>query len=96
MPSYNSAAAWHICQPYYDMLRMWVPAEERGPAWEDLPRLAKRGSMTAEQRWRHYADAMDDMKSLAESYGIHLPMPYLAADWLIDCGTVRQLSDTQH
>ena len=86
--TYDSAAAWRICQPYYDMLRMRIPAEDRGPDWEDMPKPAHWARMTQEQRWRHYADAVDSMADLAESYGVDLPMPYLAADWLIDCGTV--------
>ena len=89
MTSYDSSAAWHICQPYYDMLRMLIPEADRGPAWEYLPKPAYWGCMTDEQRWRHYSDAMDGMMCLAESYGVNLPMSWPADDWLIDCSTVN-------
>ena len=90
MSTHDSAAAWHICQPYYDMLRMLIPAADRGPVWECLPKPDHWGLMTDRQRWRHYADTLDNMQSLAESYGANLPMRWLAADWLIECGTLSE------
>ena len=87
---YDDRAAYFAIQPYYDMLRQTLPEAERGPCWHDMPKVASPNSYV---HWCTYADRLDNMVDMAESYGVQAPMRWLAGDWLIEIGTVNDERD---
>ena len=82
---YDSSSAYWICKPIYNLLRLRVPIEDRGPTWEDLTRVTEYQEVI---RWNKYADRLQSMADLADQYGAGNALGMLADDYLIECGTV--------